>query len=152
MSSHGAPSSNSTPFFGYLVGKRNRLAAATEPLDPTRDGGLGDRRHGTDPNNEICVACDLGAVARESGRLYACEVVDMGVQPLGDRREVAVDLIELNDPQRWVSVVVLEQCLEILCGREVFEAQRALTAVLTPQHTISVPAAVLLVVNACHNT
>jgi hypothetical protein len=47
--------------------------------------------------------------------------------------------------------VVLQQGLETLCGREVFEGQRTLAAVLAPQHAIRVAGAVPLGVDACLN-
>jgi len=37
--------------------------------------------------------------------------------------------------------VVFEQSLETVCGGEVFEGQRALAAVLAPQHAVGVPGA-----------
>jgi hypothetical protein len=56
------------------------------------------------------------------------QVVDVGVQPLGDRRDVTADLVELDDAQRFIGPVVFEQSLETFCGGEVFEGQRALAA------------------------
>jgi hypothetical protein len=64
---------------------------------------------------------------------------------------VAADLVELDDAQRLVGTTVLQQGLETPCGGEVFESQRALAAVLTPQHAVGVSCAVLLGVDACHN-
>ena len=69
------------------------------------------------------------ACRRDGGRLHARQVVDVGGEPLGDRRDVAADLVELNDPQGLVRPVVLEQCLETLCSRQVLEGQRSLAAV-----------------------
>ncbi len=40
---------------------------------------------------------------------------------------------------------------DIAGGGEVFEGQRALAAVLAPQHAVGVPGAVFLGVDACHN-
>jgi hypothetical protein len=75
----------------------------------------------------------------------------MGAQPRGDRRDVSADLIELDDAQRLVRAMVLEQGFETLCSRQVFEGQRSLAAVLAPQHPVGVSGAVLLGVDACHN-
>ena len=52
---------------------------------------------------------------------------------------------------RFAGTVILEQGFETLCGREVFESQRALAAVLAPQHAVGVTRTVLLGVDACHN-
>jgi hypothetical protein len=63
----------------------------------------------------------------------------VGAQPLCDRRGVAADFIKLDDAQRLVGTVVLQQRLEALGGGQVFECQRPLVAVLTPQHALFVP-------------
>jgi hypothetical protein len=68
----------------------------------------------------IHVAGDIRAVAREGGRLHTGQVADVGVQPLGDRGDVVADLVEL-DAQCLIEAVVPQQCLETLCGGEVFE-------------------------------
>jgi hypothetical protein len=64
---------------------------------------------------------------------------------------VPTDHIEFDDPQRLVRPVVLEQCFETLCSKQVFEGERSLAAVLAPQHPVGVSGAVLLGVDACHN-
>jgi hypothetical protein len=43
----------------------------------------------------------------------------MGAQPRGDRRDVSADLVELDDAQRLVRAMVLEQGFETLCSRQV---------------------------------
>ncbi len=117
----------------------------------TRDGCLGNRRDRRRPEHRVDVAGDVGAVAREGGRLDTSEVVDVGGQPLGDRRDMATDLVELDDAQRLVRAVVLQQGLEALCGSQVFEGQGSLAAVVALQHAVRVAGAVLLGVDACHN-
>jgi hypothetical protein len=52
------------------------------------------------------------ASAGEGGRLDTGQVVDMGGEPVGDRRDMAPDLVELDDTQCLVGPVVLEQRLE----------------------------------------
>jgi hypothetical protein len=64
---------------------------------------------------------------------------------------MAPDLVELNDAQRLVRPVVLQQGLEALRRRQVLERQRALATVFAPQHTVGIPGAVLLGMDACHN-
>jgi hypothetical protein len=75
----------------------------------------------------------------------------MWVQPLGDHRNAVTDLVELDDAQCLVGTVVLQQGLETLCRRQVFEGQRALADSLAPQHPVGVSGPVLLDVDACHN-
>ena len=75
----------------------------------------------------------------------------MSGQPLRDRWNMAPDLIELDDAQRLVRPVVLQQGLKTLRSRQVLERQRALATVVTPQHPIGVPGAVVLGMDACHN-
>jgi hypothetical protein len=78
-------------------------------------------------------------------------IVDVRIWPLGHVWDVAADLVELDDAQRLVGTMVLQQGLETLCGGEVFERKRALAAVFTPQHAVGVSCADLLGVDACHN-
>ena len=66
----------------------------------------------------------------------------MSGEPLGDGWNMAPDLVKLDDAEGLVRPVILQQGYETLCGREVFESQRALAAVLASQYTVGVPAAV----------
>jgi hypothetical protein len=79
---------------------------------PPRDRRLSDRRDRHRPEYRVHVAGGVSAVAREGGRLDAGQVVDMGAQPRGDRRDVSADLVELDDAQRLVRAMVLEQVLK----------------------------------------
>ena len=81
---------------------------------------------GIDPKHRIHVACDKGAVARDSGRLHTGQAVDVAVQPLGNRRNVTTNLVELDDAQRLIGTVVVQKSLETLRGREALEGQRRL--------------------------
>jgi hypothetical protein len=63
----------------------------------------------------------------------------MGVQPLGDRRDVPPDLVELDYPQRFVGTVVLQQRLEPLRGGQVLKGERALAAVAAREHPVVFP-------------
>jgi hypothetical protein len=42
----------------------------------------------------------------------------------------------LDDAQRLLRTVVLQQSLETLCGRQVFEGQGSLAAVVAPLHAV----------------
>jgi hypothetical protein len=107
---------------------------------------------GIDPEQRVDVTRDVRVVAREGRRLDAGQGADVGVQPLGHCRNVTADLVELDDAQGLVRAVIFQQGLETLCGGEVFEGQRALAPVLPPEHAGGVRRAVLLRVDACHNT
>ncbi len=96
---------------------RDGLAAAAEPFDPAPNRGLGDGSQGHGSEDGVDVPDDIGAVTRQGGRLHAGQVVDVGVQPLGDCRDVVTDLIELDEAQCLIGTVVLQQCLETLRGR-----------------------------------
>jgi hypothetical protein len=91
------------------------------------------------------------ASAGEGGRLDTGQVVDMGGEPVGDRRDMAPDLVELDDPQRLVAAVIPQQGLETLCGRQLLEGQRAPAAIVAPKHPVGVSRAIFLGVDACHN-
>lgn len=75
----------------------------------------------------------------------------MSGQPFGDRRDVVADLVALDDAQGLVRPMILQQRFETFCGRQVLESQRALAAVLAPQHAVGVSGAVFLGVDACHS-
>jgi hypothetical protein len=62
----------------------------------------------------------------------------VGVEPFGDARNVLSYFIELDEAQRHIGTVVLQKCLETFGGREVLEGQRALAAVVAPQHAVPV--------------
>jgi hypothetical protein len=65
---------------------------------------------------------------------------------------VAPDFVELQDPQCLVRAVILKESLETLCGREVFERQRALATIVTPNDSVGLPSPILLGVDACHSS
>lgn len=70
---------------------------------------------------------------RKRARVAGCtsvSFVDVGVQPLGDCRDVATDLVELDDPQGLIGTVVLPQRLEPLCGGELLGGREPLTPTL----------------------
>src|SRR5690242_7009807 len=54
----------------------------------------------------VDVAGYVGAVAIKGGRLDTGQILNVGVQPLRDSREVAADLVELDNAQRLVGTVV----------------------------------------------
>lgn len=94
---------------------RDRLAAAAKLLHLTRDRRLSDRRDRHRTEHRIDISGDISAVAREGGRLDTRQVLDMGGQPGGHRRNVTADLVELDDAQRLLGAVVLQRGLETLC-------------------------------------
>jgi hypothetical protein len=103
------------------------LLAMVLPLpsswDPAGNRGLGDRGDGEGAEDGVDVAPDVGPVASDGGRLDAGEVVDVGVEPLGDGRDVLADLVELDDAEGLVGPVVLQQGLESLGRGQVFEGE-----------------------------
>ena len=64
----------------------------------------------------------------------------MGVEPLGDGRDVLADLVEFDDAQRLVGTMVLQQRLESSAEGQVLEGQRALAAVVAPELAVGVSA------------
>jgi hypothetical protein len=89
------------------------LATPTKLLHPSRDRGFGDRRDWHGAEDPIDVTSDVGAVARQGGRPHAGEVVDVGVQPLGDGGDVTTDLsssmIRSASSGLWSSSTVLKR-------------------------------------------
>jgi hypothetical protein len=102
---------------------RDGLAAAAKLLHPTRDRGLSDRRDRHRPEHRIHVAgrrrCGSAMVAGWTPVRLSMWVVSHSVT-VGTWRPV-----ELDDAQRLIGTVVIQEGFETLCGREVLEGQRA---------------------------